>query len=257
MNDKILNAIAGALCLLADEYKVALQSKHWSTMCEESKTTKEEEASAQLHFLVSVINDSYRLSTIHLQPLKDVETQSISIHEITKSVTTVFDGVIDAAVNHIVRTMFSDLNIALVNFENLWQEERRKGGTNGAPLTIITTTLSDYFNELFGAIESKYFATIVTMCLDTCVMRYLIFLRDYSLRDNKEILSNKDVSRFAIDCANLKTCFLCPALPLDVTLRDILNQKLTSVTNLVDLITQDYEGEHCQEVIHGIAKKYN
>ena len=256
MNNKILKAIAGALCLLAEEYKVALQSKHWSTVSESNKI-KEEEASAQLHFLVSVINDSHRLSTVHLQPLKDVETHSISIHELTKSVTTVFDGVIDTAINHIVRTMFSDLNAALVNFENLWQEERAKGGTNGAPLTIITTTLSDYFNGLFGTIETKYFATIVTMCLDTCVMRYLIFLRDFSARSNKEVVSKKDVSKFAIDCANLKTCFLCPALPLDVTLRDVLNQKLTSVTNLVDLITQDYEGEHCQEIIHDIAKKYN
>ena len=254
MNDKILRAIAGALCLLADEYKVALQSKHWSTV---NETITTDEASAQLHFLVSVINDAFRLATVHLQPLKDVETHSISIHELTKGVINVFDGVIDTAVNHIVRTMFSDLNAALVNFESLWKQEREKNSTNGAPLTIITTTLSDYFNGLFGRVETKYFATIVTMCLDTCVMRYLIFLRDYAANKKEELTSKKDGSRFAIDCANLKTCFLCPALPLDVTLRDILNQKLTSVTNLVDLITQDYEGEHCQEIIHDIAKKYN
>ena len=37
----------------------------------------------------------------------------------------------------------------------------------------------------------------------------------------------------------------------------VFNQKLTSVTNLVDLITQDYEGEHCQEIMHDIAKKYS
>ena len=125
MNDKIMKAIAGALRLLADEYKMALQSKHWSTMNEATTT---EEASAQLHFLVSVINDAFRLSTVHLQPLKEVETHSVSIHELTKSVTSVYDEVIDIAVNHIVRTMFSDLNTALVNFESLWEEEKSKGG---------------------------------------------------------------------------------------------------------------------------------
>ena len=40
MNDKIMKAIAGALRLLADEYKMALQSKYWSTM-NEATTTEE------------------------------------------------------------------------------------------------------------------------------------------------------------------------------------------------------------------------
>jgi hypothetical protein len=59
-------------------------------------------------------------------------------------------------------------------------------------------------------------------------------------------LTVDDADRFSFDCGNLKACFLCPSLPLEHTFRDLLDAKLRFVTDLVDLITQDYKSEHCQ-----------
>ena len=81
-----------------------------------------------------------------------------------------------------MRIVFSDLEKSLLDFDNLWGKERENGSKNGAPLATITATLTDYFHELYKIIEPKYFANIVLLCLDTALMRYLIFLRDLATK---------------------------------------------------------------------------
>ena len=54
INDKILEAVGGSLLLLANEYCIALQSKHWAE-------GEPQAVSAHIKFLVAVANDAHRL----------------------------------------------------------------------------------------------------------------------------------------------------------------------------------------------------
>jgi hypothetical protein len=66
-------------------------------------------------------------------------------------------------------------------------------------------------------------------------MRYLIFLRDLAAK-GKGTTQDQTITRFAMDAASLKSCFLCPSLPLDHSIQDVLNKRLEYVTNITDLI---------------------
>ena len=68
-------------------------------------------------------------------------------------------------------------------------------------------------------------------------MRYLIFLRDLATKGKGNNTQDQTITtRFAMDAANLKSCFLCPSLPLDHSIQDVLNKRLEYVTNITDLI---------------------
>ena len=64
---------------------------------------------------------------MHLQPLREVTTHSLVMHELISQVSGAFNTVVDAAISHIVRVVFSDLDDALLSFESLWEEERVSG----------------------------------------------------------------------------------------------------------------------------------
>lgn len=102
INDKIISAAAKSLVLLADEYKIALQAKHWTE-------GKDEEVAANIRFLVSVINDSHRLSYVHTEPLKDVETGQVVLSHLLGDISTCFNSVVESAASSIVRVIFTDL----------------------------------------------------------------------------------------------------------------------------------------------------
>lgn len=176
LNEYILRAICSSLLLLAEEYKLALQSKHWdnySAPCDQSNN---------LQFLVSVGNDSFRVSSVHLNDLLRIESTcawSFTTNALIKSVTNEFQIVSEKAVKYITRIIFSDLqNIISTNFSSMWRSGAFDKRHPASPIATIIATMKDFFRELKHMIDPILFFNVLVSCADVVVLRVLLFLKE-------------------------------------------------------------------------------
>lgn len=128
LNTSIIKAILISLLLVADEYRLALQCKHWEETCDS------DEATNNLQFLVAVANDCYRISTVHLEAISLISTSNnlshincngdgelnSSVEDLVLKVSSSFNDVIRATKKAIVRMIFSDLLVVVADFDALW-----------------------------------------------------------------------------------------------------------------------------------------
>lgn len=89
-----------------------------------------------------------------------------------RSVTEKFNQVAEKAVLILVSVIYSDLEEVLVDFDTLWFAKDKQ------VTQMIATTLRDYFKDINEIMESHYFKSVVLAAAKSCVLRYLLFLRD-------------------------------------------------------------------------------
>lgn len=195
VNALIVKAIARCFLLLAEEFKRALQLKHWA----DGKSA--EEKSQNGNFLISLINDSFRTCTVHLDPLIDIEVSESAKNEVKSlvtSVTTAFHWVAEKSVTILVSLIYSDLEDVLVNFDEMWIS----GGKNTTKM--ITSTLKDYFVDIERIMEPHFYKSVVMHSAKACVLRYLYFFKD---RSTVGALNEDQAQDMKNDIISVKTCF--------------------------------------------------
>lgn len=254
LHEQILRAICKSLILLAQEYTLILQSRHWELPMQQvmgqsngsrQGTAKKasmpiQEDSENLMFLVSVANDANRVSNVHLSELLRIESNvdwSQNTNELIQAVTAEFRQVSDRAIKLIVRVIFSDLQAVLSNFETLWQSHGNLGQvTPGtfvppSPVLAIIATVNDFLGDVSRRIDSTLFFEVVCACADVCAIRYLLFLR--SMAQSQKRLNSDDISRIQMDVMEFIQAF---KKHCEFEMHHYLNPLSRSLSTLADAV---------------------
>jgi hypothetical protein len=96
LNEKILASLSSCLSLLAEEYKRALQRKHW----ERAECGSAEEA-ANLRFVLAVGNDSYRVLSVHVLSQSEVKTVNMPPLEILHELFAEFISIMELSAKYV------------------------------------------------------------------------------------------------------------------------------------------------------------
>lgn len=139
LNESVVKSILLSLHLVAEEYKLSLQRKHWDDAGDG------DERGSNLAFLVSVGNDCHRILQVHVPDVLRIKTPnhfdvlslhfpeadksakgindiSMSIDKIVESTAETFHDASATALKCITRLVFSDLTTVLFDFDNHWLE---------------------------------------------------------------------------------------------------------------------------------------
>ena len=254
LHEQILRAICKSMILLAQEYNLTLNSRHWELPASQvmghavqskhvtssDTSTRDSADSEHLMFLVAVANDSFRVSNVHLSELLRIDSAvdwSESTNRLIQAVTTEFQLVSERAITLIVRVIFFDLLAILSNFNSLWTAhgslQQTGPGTFVPPSPVmgIIATINDFLSDIQSRIEPTLFFEVVCACADAIVIRYLIFLK--SRAEAHQAFSGDDVARIQMDVMNLINAFrkLC-----EFEMHHYLNPLSRALSTLADAV---------------------
>jgi hypothetical protein len=137
--EQILRAICKSFSLLAQEYMLTLQSKHWEIINSPSVMTEGGGGDDSSHvsvissqslteidhmnFLISICNDCYRVATLHLPELlrlESIQDWSSNTKELIHTVHHEFQEVSEYSLKCLTRLIFRDLQETMIHFDKLW-----------------------------------------------------------------------------------------------------------------------------------------
>ena len=82
INDKVVDAVGQSFLVMGGEYQRALQTKHW-----ERGSNENGESKANLDFLLSIINDAFRINTVHTcEILVGIRTSSVKPENLLRTI---------------------------------------------------------------------------------------------------------------------------------------------------------------------------
>lgn len=173
-----------------------------------------------IYFLISICNDCYRINTLHLPELLRIESRiewSDNTKQLIKNVNSNFQEVSELSLKSLTRIIFHDLTDIITHFDKLWlkldntktkllsfsmKNKSNSSSTNLHPSNIspvqtIITTIDDYFNDIKPCIELTLFYQLVTSCVEICILRYILFIKDLSIQH--KVLTGNQVLQLQLD----------------------------------------------------------
>jgi hypothetical protein len=236
----ITTASARCFLLLAEEFKRTLQMKHWA------EGESAEECNQNGNFLIAIINDCYRTNSKHLGQLSRElmrEEDTSDMGALIKSATSAFNYVAEKAIAILVSVIFTDIEETLLSFDSLWGSDTF--------MKKMMEPLSGYFVEIKATMVDDYFQDMIAYSARSCVLRFLIFLRD---RANKNLrFTEKDIAQLQYDISLLKCSFIknCPRAT------DKINETFSYLEEVENLISSDaYSQSSVQDNIRLYANRY-
>lgn len=236
----ITTASARCFLLLAEEFKRTLQMKHWS------EGENAEECNQNGNFLIAIINDCYRTNSKHLGQLsKELmsEEDTSDMGALIKSATSAFNYVAEKAIAILVSVIFTDIEETLLSFDSLWGSDTF--------IKKMMEPLSGYFQDIKATMVDHYFQDMIAYSARSCVLRFLIFLRD---RANKNLrFTEKEIAQLQYDISLLKCSFIknCPLAT------DKINDTFSYLEEVENLISSDaYSQSSVQDQIRLYASRY-
>jgi len=212
LNEKIIGAVAKALIMLSDAYERAMQAKNWAV------GITDEEIADNLAFLISIVNDTYRLRQIHTQPLLPIPTLNTPVAKTVMEVRESFLSVHDQAVIQISRVIFTDLHATFMDFTSLWLQNATSTEFTTSPtdtavganflVATVVATLRDYFSDLQYNLHINSFTKITLQCGELCIVRYLAFVKELARSNRRFDESNQEVLRVKQDIMCLISFFV-------------------------------------------------
>lgn len=196
---KISEAVANCMLLLSDEYRRALQSKHWE------KTGREgDDLEKNFHFLISVCNDCLRVSAFQIDAQLS-RPGGVGGSELHTAVVVSFMATADVAVKYLVRIIFGELLVVLADFDDYWSIPAEQ-----CTRTIITT-LNSYFTHLRPHLDERFVDKLLSCCASIVSTRFLLLLRDRGEKGRSSGHGGRftpdEVRRYCQDVALLRQCF--------------------------------------------------
>ena len=240
INAHIVTASARCFLLLAEEFKRTLQMKHWA------EGQDAEERNQNGNFLIAIINDCFRTSNVHLGFLLQelvAEEATSEIGALVASATAAFNYVAEKSIAILVSVIFTDIEAMLLSFDSLW-------GTDTFVKEMVEP-LKEYFRDIQTSMVPYYFQDLIIYSARSCVLRFLIFLRDRANR--AERFKEDEIIRLNKDIAILKAAFT-QNNPLLV---DRLNETFCYLEELESLIRLDeYSQSSVQDQLRVYASRY-
>lgn len=248
MNDRTVHAIGQSYMLLAEEYKRALQTKHWEQGDRDSGEIK-----ANLQFLLATLNDCHRVTSTHIQCMCDVlVSDQVNISGILSSIQSAFSQVVTIALKFITRIVYNDMNSIMLDFDLLWPD----GGSNVS--RRICTVLDRFITDIYSAVEPTQLVHILACCAEVVVLRYLLYFRDRAESNNK--LNKIETERFISDIHDLNELFTRsnPVInPAGTQSKSVLMQQLEYVQDIGDLLTLDADSKAYVELLKSTLRRYS
>lgn len=218
LNQRVITSVGRIWLLLADEYSRALQSRHWDRFDVEDhlklkgrgnrtkdlndighlKVNSSEQITANMRFLTAVVNDSYRVQTLHMGVLRAFE-RSGGVAEVIPQIVRAFQEVADRALKLVARIIFIDMQHILLDYEHLWLEPSNN------IMRRLVTCVSKGFRELKGKMEDSYIIRLLDKVADVCVSRVLLFLKERSEKSARFTVLER--GRYQTDISILHRCF--------------------------------------------------
>lgn len=193
IREKIVEAVAKCMLLLSDEYRRALQSKHW-----ERKSRAGDDVEQNFKFLISVANDCLRVSNFQV----DAQLSSpggVGSSDVHTAVVVAFMGTADIAIKYLIRIIFSEAFALLADFDEYWTIPEEK-----ATKTLIDV-MTSYFAHLRPKLDERFVDKLLVCCAGVVATRMLLMLRDRGSRGKK--FSADDIKRYRFDVQQLRNCF--------------------------------------------------
>lgn len=243
VNDRVLRSIGQSLLMLSDEYRKGLQSKSWG---DGSSINPQ----ADTAFLISVANDSYRLSTISIEPFRSTSAISHVTDDVTFTLIGEFNSNGESALKHIQKVIFSSFQSRFDEFDKLWF-----GAADDNLVNTFAAPLSESFRLVKPTMENFYYLKLLLVCADACILRYFAMLRvKGSASGTNAKLSKPQLKRVQSDVSRWGACFIGAC---GNTAYEPLSAKLRYLEEMRDLLCLDYTIPLYLDLVHKIAKRYS
>eukprot|EP01041_Mallomonas_annulata_P010938 gene10938-22836_t len=242
VNDRILRAVGHGFLLLADEYKRALESKSW---CESPAET-----TIDTCFVVSIINDCYRLSTTHMEVYRSTTMISTSTDDVAFTLIGEFNTLAEAGLKVILIMMFADLKPKFADFEKLWNSQT----DNNTVIGGFTAHLTNHLRIMQPIMNPYFYGKLLTGTVDVCAGKYLSYLKTKGESGASAKLTKVQVKRLQTDVALYAACFRTANSGLDFPAVEV---KIRCLEDFKDLLCLDYSSPQYSELVHKIARKYS
>jgi len=243
VNDRILRAYGQVLLLLVEEYKKTFQMKNWG---EASPTDN-------LHdicFVVSIVNDCYRLGSYHIEPYRKTDMISPATDDVAFTLIQEFNGTAEIGLKFLLKMCFAEAKHKFEEFDKQWATQTDDNSLVGA----ITVSLTNRINILHPIMEPFYYGKLLAGAVDVCASKYLTFIRIKSESGAQAKLSKGHVKRVQTEVTQWVTCFR--ALVQPDTDKAPINGKLQYLEEVRDLLCLDYSAPQYLELVHRICRKY-
>lgn len=195
INEKIMSGVMTVFLMLCEEYNRALSTKHWDQ--ESIKQSKEMENN--MKFIISVVNDSYRIITNHIYSFAEIHLISSIDYKIDSQIRLLasYISLSDRAMKYIIRIIFADVAMILINFDTIFME-----------ITFIrslTATLTRHYNYLQTQIERSMYRKLIQNGMNIIIRRYLLFFKDRSMK--KKSFTIDEINKLYSDISQLGKYF--------------------------------------------------
>jgi hypothetical protein len=197
VNEKILLAVSSTFFILCEEYRRALQSKHWDQLPAPAAAIASSPSTApniSSLFLISIANDAYRILSSHLQIFHQKDLQNISslIVDIHLQLYISYLNLAEKSIQNLLRILFMDLSNFLIEFDSLCLSE-------ATIIRSITATLTHHFNELRLYLEPFFYLRLIQGSMIILIKRYLLSFKTRVLKNkffspNEIIKLQSDIS---------------------------------------------------------------
>ncbi len=248
MNDRTVSAIGQSYMLLAEEYKRALQTKHWEQGSRDSGEIK-----ANLQFLLATLNDCHRVTSTHVPCICDVVvSDQVNISNILASIQGAFNQVSNIALKYITRILFNDMNSIMLDFDLLWPDS----GSNVN--RRICTVIDRFITDIYNTVDRLQLVRILACCAEVVVLRYLVYFRDRAESNNK--LSKVETERFVNDIQDLNELFIRnnpEIVSSGSSNKSVLMQQLEYIQDIGDLLTLDTDAKAYTELLRNTLRRYS
>ena len=236
MRGKIVEAVAKCMLLLSDEYRRALQSKHW-----ERPSREGDDLEKNFHFLMAVANDCLRVCNFQVDAQFNLPG-GVGSSEVHSNVVMTFMATADIAIRYLIRIIFCEVYTLLADLDEYWAIPAEQ-----ATKTLIGV-LNSYFVHLRPKLDDRFVDKLVTCCASIVSTRFLLMLKDRGGAKRK--FSVEEVKRYCFDVQQLRNCFSAArasavepkALSVFLDTAELLSKPLAEIRPLFRVVAKEHQG---------------
>lgn len=268
LNGHIVKAVLKSLLILADEYRRALQSKHWE------EVTNADDMITNLQYLVSIANDCYRLNAVHVDAVLSIKAidaheseyydihsyasgDNITMEDLALQVTSEFDNVLHIAKKYIVRMLFADMTNIILDFDELWERSHpqvfKNTGKSSSVIARTAHSLRNAQSSVLGLVSGNGKAKQdVPVCEGPPLETILATLADY-FKDLRVMLDNNLFMKVLVACADVLVVLYLLFLKdfsertrasfIPTELLSAIKEDLEAIRNCIGLVEPNEPGE--------------
>jgi hypothetical protein len=194
-NERLLQAIAQAWILLANEYERSLLSKHWD------QVKPKPEQDAYIEYLCAIANDCYRIRRDQIMALTDIRVRDDKKHELLNHLHVAFRNLQSQALGYVLRIVYSTVQRTLIDFEDLWlnpTDEQHAQHTSYATRTLLSNVRT-WMLRMKQKVEYKVYRELLPNAVEVVVLRFFILFREILAQKNGPPLRVEDLTKLTQD----------------------------------------------------------